>query len=77
LADWTADFDEFEMTGEEFIDAGDRVVVRIKQRAQGHGSGAPVEGEFWFVYTMADGKWTRLEMFDGKDQAMEAAGLTS
>ena len=63
------------MTGNEFIDAGDRVVVRIKQRARGHASGLPVEGEFWFVYTMADGKWIRLDMFDGKDQAMKAAGL--
>jgi ketosteroid isomerase-like protein len=74
-ADWTADFDEFEMIGEEFIDAGDRVIVRIKQRARGHGSGAPVEAEFWFVYTMAGGKWISVDIFDGKNQALEAAGL--
>ncbi len=72
---WTSDFDTFEMSGEEFIDRGDRVIVRVRQTATGHGSGAPVEGEFWFVYTVVDGKWSRLEMFNGRDQAIEAAGL--
>jgi hypothetical protein len=39
LADWTADFDELVMSGQEYIDAGERVVVHIRQQARGHTSG--------------------------------------
>jgi ketosteroid isomerase-like protein len=48
-ADWTADFEEFEMATLEFIDAGDRVVVEMFQRGRGRASGALVEGRYWFV----------------------------
>jgi ketosteroid isomerase-like protein len=33
--DWVEGFDEFTMIGEEFIDAGDAVVVRIRQDGRG------------------------------------------
>jgi ketosteroid isomerase-like protein len=72
--DWTVDFVEFEMTPGKFIAVGDRVVVEVCQRARGQASGALVMGRFWFVYTMADGKVIRQDMFKGKRQALEAAG---
>jgi quercetin dioxygenase-like cupin family protein/ketosteroid isomerase-like protein len=75
FADWTADFGEFEMSTGEFIDAGDRVVVEIFQRGTGQASGADVEGRFWFVYTIADGRIVRQDFFNAKRQAFEAAGL--
>ena len=75
LADWTEGFDDFSATAEEFIDAGERVIVRVHQRARGHGSGVPVEADFWFVHTLSDGKITRLDMFASKGPALEAAGL--
>ena len=75
LADWTEGFDQFSASAEEFIDAGDRVIVRVHQRARGKGSGVPVEADFWFVHTLSDGKITRLDMFASKGPALEAAGL--
>jgi ketosteroid isomerase-like protein len=75
FADWTEGFDDFSATAEEFIDAGERVIVRVHQRARGHGSGVPVEADFWFVHTLSDGKITRLDMFASKGPALEAAGL--
>jgi ketosteroid isomerase-like protein len=72
-ADWTVDFVEFEMTPGKFISVGDRVVVEICQRARGQASGALVMGRFWFVYTVADGKVIRQDMFKGKREALEAA----
>jgi uncharacterized protein len=75
IADWTEGFDEFSASAEEFIDAGDRVIVRLHQEARGQSSGARVDAEFWFVHCLADGKITRLDMFISKDQALEAAGL--
>jgi ketosteroid isomerase-like protein len=74
-ADWVQEFEEFTMTAEEFIDAGDRVVVRVRQTARGAGTGVPVQVTFWFVYTVYDGKVTRFEMFQGRDEALVAADL--
>jgi ketosteroid isomerase-like protein len=73
--DWTTEFAEFEMKAEQFIDAGDRVVVEVLQRGRGRASGAVVEGRFWFVHTIADGMIKRQDVFDTRAQAFEAAGL--
>ncbi len=78
LLDWAQDFDEFAMTGEEFIDAPpNQVLVRVHQRGSGIQSGAAVEGDFWFVHTVRGGKWTRVDMYMRNDQALEAAGLSA
>jgi ketosteroid isomerase-like protein len=76
IAEWVEDFDEFEATAEELIDANDRqVVVHVHQTATGSQSGAPIEGDFWFVHTLSDSKVTRLDMFASKDKALRASGL--
>jgi ketosteroid isomerase-like protein len=75
FVDWTEGFDQFSASAEEFIDAGDRVIVRIHQIARGKGSGVPVEADFWFVHKLSGGKVTRLDMFASKAPALEAAGL--
>ena len=51
LLDWAEGFDELVIAPQEYIDAGDQVVVRTRQRGHGADSGVPVEGEFWYVYT--------------------------
>jgi ketosteroid isomerase-like protein len=77
IAEWVEDFDQFVATAEELIDANERqVVVRVHQTATGAQSGAPIEGDFWFVHTLIDAKVTRLDMFASKDRALEAAGLS-
>ena len=75
MAYWTEGFDQFSASAEEFIDAGEKVIVRVHQRARGQGSGVPVEADFWFVHTLSEGKITRLDMFASKAPALEAAGL--
>ena len=69
-ADWTADFDEFEMESVEFTEVGDRVIVEMINRGTGKASGVVVDGRFWFAYTVADGKVTRLDAYLTKDQAL-------
>ena len=77
LSDYTEAFDEFVMTAKEFADAGNgKVMVRVHQKALGAESGVPVEGEFWFVFMVDEEKITRLDMFNFRDQALEAAGLS-
>ncbi len=73
--EWTEGFDEFNITGEEFIDLGEqKVMVRVHQRAVGSASGVPVEADFWFLYTLRDERVVRLDMYPQKPQALEAAG---
>lgn len=74
-ADWISDFDEFSITADELIDAGEHVIVRVHQRARGKGSGVSVEADFWFVHTLSNGQMTRLAMFATKGEAFKAAGL--
>ena len=77
LLDWIEGFDGFAMSAEEYIDLNDsQVLVRFHQRAQGTRSGAPIEADFWFLYTFRNRKAVRLDVCLSKDQALEAAGLS-
>lgn len=69
--DWTANFDEYEMEPLEFTEVGQRVFVEIMHRGTGKASGAVVAGRFWFVYTMAQGKVLRLDVYLTAEQAFE------
>lgn len=73
--DWAEGFDELETTAEEFIDAGDQVVTRIRHKSRGAESGAPVETDIWYVWTIRDRKTVRAEIFNDKSQALGYAGL--
>jgi ketosteroid isomerase-like protein len=75
VEEWVEGFAEWSWRGDEFIDAGDRVVVRQHQSARGTASGVLVEGEFWLVYTLTAGMITRLDIYSDRSQALEAAGL--
>jgi ketosteroid isomerase-like protein len=58
----------------DFIDAGDRVVVRIAWR--GVGRGPEMILEFTVVYTMRKGQILQQEHFRDHAEALEAAGLS-
>ncbi len=75
VADWVEDFDEWTLTPQEFLDAGDSVVVRTHQTARGKTSGVEVESQIWFVYTLREGKITRLSFHFREADALEAAGI--
>ena len=64
------------MTGEEFIDAGDKVVVRSLHKSRGAESGIPVETDIWYVWTAHAGKAVRVDIFNDRREALEAAGLS-
>ena len=72
--------DSFErMTQEpiEFVDAGDdRVFVEFIQRAWMAGSDVPVETLTWSVSTVRDGRFLRTLLFQNRNDALEAAGLS-
>jgi ketosteroid isomerase-like protein len=72
--DWTAEFGEFDMEVTEVAEKGGRVIVEMVQRGTGRSSGAPVTGHFWFVFTVADDKIARQEVYGSREQAFQAAG---
>jgi ketosteroid isomerase-like protein len=66
-------FDEFEIEPEEFHEHGEHVAVPIRQRARGGVSGAEVEIRIGHLWTVRDGKVTRLEVFPAREDALRAA----
>ena len=73
---WQASWQEQEVTLEETIDAGDHVIQAILFRGRGRGSGIEVEGRFFQVLTIKDGKAVRWEEFSDRAEALEAVGLS-
>ena len=76
LVDWTEDIDDFKVVPEEFLDNGDYVVVRTRQTGSGKSSGVPMEGLFWFVCQVGEGKVVRIHVLATEQEALEAAGLS-
>jgi ketosteroid isomerase-like protein len=73
--DWSAAWDNWRWEPEEFIDAGDRVVAVLRVHAKGRGSGVDVERLDGAVWTLRDGKCTRLDYYGSRAEALAAVGL--
>jgi ketosteroid isomerase-like protein len=77
LQDWIDTFDRFSMELVELIDAGENTVV-IAERYGGRAklSGVETDSLLWTVLTISDGKIARGREYPGRQQALEAAGLS-
>jgi ketosteroid isomerase-like protein len=60
---------------EEFIDAGDKVVVPMVLSAKGRGTGIEAEQRIVQVWTIRGGKAIRVENFADRATAFRAVGL--
>ena len=66
-------FEDFETDYEELIDAGDRVISVSRYRARGRG-GIEVDGPLQFgVWSIDQGKITRVAWFGSREEAIQAA----
>jgi ketosteroid isomerase-like protein len=73
---WLAPFESYHAHPEEFIDAGDAVLVRIRQGGRGRQSGVEVSmPSYWQVYRLRDGRAVRIEVYRGQGEALKAIGL--
>jgi ketosteroid isomerase-like protein len=67
-------FEELRLDPQEFVDAGDRVAVRLRYFGRGKGSGAELETELYHqVTTFRDGVMVRFEYFTTWPAALAAA----
>jgi ketosteroid isomerase-like protein len=75
IGNWASVFSEFTVEAEEFFDAGDTVVAAFRMKAVGTGSGLSVEREDAMVLRMRDMKVWRVDYYNNRAEALEAAGL--
>ena len=76
ITGWIEPFEEFNLTAEEFLDAGDRVVVQTSNVPEAKKVECPVEGQLWLVHHMRDSKVIELDLYDDKAAALAAAELS-
>jgi ketosteroid isomerase-like protein len=69
-------YDDVRIEPEEFIDAGDDVVVLATVHAVGRSSGVPMEWRQGYIWTIRAGKAIRFRWFNKPAQALDAAGLS-
>jgi ketosteroid isomerase-like protein len=67
---------DWEWVPEDVLHATDElVVVGVRFRGRGHGSGAPLDQRVFHVIEFRDGKAARIRGYLSQDQALAAAGL--
>jgi ketosteroid isomerase-like protein len=69
------EFDALHVDVHELVDAGDQVYSSFTLRGRGKQSGVATSFDGWLVWTVTDGRVTRLLGFTDRDPALEAAGL--
>ena len=75
LRRWTGSWDDWEFELESLHDAGDQVVAITRQSGRSKAGGLRVGLTMAMVWTLRDGKETRMEMYADPAEAMGAVGL--
>jgi ketosteroid isomerase-like protein len=72
MLEFAESFEDFDAEAEELVDAGDHVVVALRERGRARGS-VELEQIFGILYTLREGKIFRMQWFDSPDEALAAA----
>jgi ketosteroid isomerase-like protein len=73
---WVDEFDDYWFEGDEFIDAGDEVVLLWRHGGVGKASGIRTEAEGGTVFSVDDGRISRAQVYPDQAEALEAARLS-
>jgi ketosteroid isomerase-like protein len=73
---WEDSFEDLELTYEETIDVGDRVLLRTHVSGRGRGSGVEVNTRSYMLWTLQGSKVVRMDEFTERADALEATGLS-
>ena len=74
--DYLSAFERLDFELEELVDASGRILAVVRERAVGRASGIAFEARIFAVWTLRDGKITRMQGFRDREEALEAAGLS-
>ncbi|MCW3057147.1 MAG: hypothetical protein JWO21_1116 [Solirubrobacterales bacterium] len=75
IEDWGTAWADWSIEPDEFIDAGNAVVIFICMKAEGRGSGIEVDRQDALVYEIRDGMVTCVDYYNDRQQALKAVGL--
>ena len=75
MRDFLGAYERLTATAERIVDAGDSVVVVSSWRGRGKASGLAFAESLGSVWTISDGKVTRIVNYRDPADALEAAGL--
>ena len=70
-------WDEHRLEPQEFLDAGDRVVILLHEYQRGKGSGVELEVDTATIVDVRDGRIVRMQGYMNPAEALEAVGLDS
>ena len=73
---WLGTWEDYRQEQEEFIDAGDEVVVCVREHGRGKGSGLELARATFGVWTLNDGRAVRIRFYGTKVEALAAVGLS-
>jgi ketosteroid isomerase-like protein len=73
--EWLAAWDSYWMTAEDFIEAGDEIVVLMHAHARAAGSDSVIETPLAGVWAMRNGKVVRVRYYEDRAEALKAVGL--
>jgi ketosteroid isomerase-like protein len=76
FADFFEPYDALSVEPEGFFEGDGKIVVFFVQRARPAGSSAFIERRAAHLWTMRDGRATKLQIFPQREKALEAAGLS-
>ena len=74
--DWTEGFRDWSPVPEEFTDAGEQVLVRVRQSVRGEVSGVPLTEDWWFVYELRGARVAKMSIYAHEAEALKAVGLS-
>jgi uncharacterized protein len=69
-------FQDYRVEPQQFIDAGDAVVVPVRISGRGRASGAMLEVHLIHVWVLRNGRAIRNEIYRTTAEALEAVGLS-
>ncbi len=75
MQDYMGAFENHRTEPEEFIDAGDQVVVAQSERGRARSSSVELRETWYAVCTLCEGRILRLQWFGDRHDALKAVGL--
>ena len=68
-------YEDLRVEAEEYVDAGDTIVVVARAHGTARGSGLHMDQRLAFVWTVRGGKPVQMEQYPNREDALKAVGL--
>jgi ketosteroid isomerase-like protein len=77
LESFLESWEDFVQETEDVIAGEGRVLILLRSRSHGKGSGISVEGRYAHLWTMQDGRGVRVDAYLDRDEALQALKATA